>query len=518
MTEVHLAIYDLSMGMARNLSTQFLGPQHTIDIIPHTGLVVYGREYFFGRGIEWCTPEEFRASRGIHPVEVKLLGRTTTSRSEFEAWCLEQGRNGMFGVESYDLLSRNCNNFCQEAAIHGLRLSNGIPQWILDVPSKFLSSPMGMMMRPILEGMQLTNNAPTNAIRYGGAEAAGVHSVQHRAPPVLSANASAVNPWANLSSASNATLQEEEKVIVEGTPVLDKQTGPLLSTETGVVPACIAKLVAKQDDLPHSSRVNREEEQTSKLLTKLADPKASWTQGELQIVHQHLRSFIQHGVHLSFALMLLRLAVLKHPSCETPNREQCISTQLVAELLLAEDGENKLSLANQSMAFCVLSNAIGSNNEAPTWTRKKDGSGDSDMFLQAIDRALRCGDPTVDGSSSMAHVSLRQSAVAFLYNVARKVAEDGGNGGTEELSEAAMSILIGCIENIGEEKDVTTLKRRFLCLGQLLKSRKFGKTAAGLVGDLGLVDDGFCIAATDQDVNCLAKEVASLLSICKDDA
>eukprot|EP00527_Entomoneis_sp_CCMP2396_P008887 CAMPEP_0198146230 /NCGR_PEP_ID=MMETSP1443-20131203/28244_1 /TAXON_ID=186043 /ORGANISM="Entomoneis sp., Strain CCMP2396" /LENGTH=56 /DNA_ID=CAMNT_0043810117 /DNA_START=71 /DNA_END=237 /DNA_ORIENTATION=+ len=48
--EVHLAIYDLSHGMARNLSAQFLGSDHAIDVIPHSGLVVHGSEYFFGSG------------------------------------------------------------------------------------------------------------------------------------------------------------------------------------------------------------------------------------------------------------------------------------------------------------------------------------------------------------------------------------------------------------------------------------------------------------------------------------
>ena len=36
--DVDLAVYDLSRGMARNLSAQFLGPAHTIDLIPHTGI------------------------------------------------------------------------------------------------------------------------------------------------------------------------------------------------------------------------------------------------------------------------------------------------------------------------------------------------------------------------------------------------------------------------------------------------------------------------------------------------
>ena len=490
MAEVHLAIYDLSMGMARNLSAQFLGPAHTIDIIPHTALIVYGQEYFFGRGIEWCSPNEFRQTRGIHPIEVKLLGRTNKTQAEFEAWCAEQGRNGQFGVESYDLLTRNCNNFSNEAALHGLNLSTGIPQWILDVPSKFLSSPMGMMIRPILEGMQLSNNAPTN-MPHGGASRP-THTPVHHAPVTTPA----VNPWANIP---------KQPAKPAGTPMLDKQTGPLLSTETGVVSACIAKLVTKQDDLPHSSGVEADEEKTSDLLSKLADSKAVWTQDEIKVVHQHLRSFIENGVHLSFALMLLRLAVLKHPSFETPNKEQCASTKLAADLLL----EGKLSLANQSMAFCVLSNAIGSNNNVPSWM-KNDGE-DSEMFLQLIDVALKSCDSTVHGASTTPQTSLRQSTVAFLYNVSRKLAEGDGDG-TDELSEATMSILIGCTENIGDETDSTTLTRKYLCVGQLLRSKKFGKTAVGLVRDLGIVDEGFSSKATG-DVGALAAEVSSLLNV-----
>ena len=46
---VVLHVYDLSRGMARAMSQPLLG--FAVDIIPHTGLVVYGREYFFSGGI-----------------------------------------------------------------------------------------------------------------------------------------------------------------------------------------------------------------------------------------------------------------------------------------------------------------------------------------------------------------------------------------------------------------------------------------------------------------------------------
>ena len=312
------------------------------------------------------------------------------------------------------------------------------------------------------------------------------------------AAATAANPWTNISK------QSETKTLSR-TPTLDKQTGPLLSTETGVVPACIAKIVTKHDDLPHSSDVKEEEQQTAELLGKLANAQAKWTLEELKSVHQHLRSFIENGVHLSFALMLLRLAVLKHPRCETPNTEQCDSTRLVAELLL----EEKLSLANQSLAFCVLSNAVGSNNNIPSWL-KSDGK-ETDFFLQLIDVGLRKIDCTIDGSTTTAHVSLRQSAAAFLYNVTRRLAEGEGDG-INELSEASVSVLIGTLENIRDEQDATTLKRRYLCVGQLLRSKDFGQTAVSLVRDLGIVDGKIYHSNINDDTESLAKEVTSLLN------
>ena len=105
------------------------------------------------------SPHEFRATRNIQPIQILKLGVTSRTQRQFEDWCIAQG-NGRFSINSYDLLTRNCNNFSDEAARE--LVGKSIPSWILEVPQKFLSSPMGMMVRPLLEGMQMTNNAPTN--------------------------------------------------------------------------------------------------------------------------------------------------------------------------------------------------------------------------------------------------------------------------------------------------------------------------------------------------------------------
>ena len=431
-------------------------------------------------------------------------------------------------MESYDLLHRNCNNFSHEAAVEGLRLGSGVPQWILEVPRKFLSSPMGMVLRPMLEQMQLTNNAPTN---IGGGGSMGMPSSfsSNVAPsPSLTSSASvaAANPWANIPSDvpsmstpahNNQTTPDSKTNII--TPLLDKQTGPLLSTETGVVHACVSRLVPATT--PSPTDPNNSQQQQRDLLSKLSiAANASWTTSEINSVHRHLCSFIANGTNVSFALMLLRLVVLRQPSSsddEILDNESSI--KLVSSLLL--DDDKATNLATRSMAWCVLSNAAGSTNPPPCLSPS--GNNTHETLLPLIDAALSdCNPPSsTDVSTLQSNISLRQSASAFLYNVSRSLAGSnsannnaGDNSGNEELSEATMAILIGCLENIGEEKDAMTLTRRCMCLGQLLKARKYWRTAVELVRDLGLVDEvnAVCGGANGGEVDGLAKEVVLLLS------
>ena len=88
-TQVEVRAYDISMGMARTMSGM-VGLNY--DAIYHTGIHVFGKEYFFGggvgsgSGISSMPPRDFERSFNIRPIETIRMGTTTKTQSEFEAW------------------------------------------------------------------------------------------------------------------------------------------------------------------------------------------------------------------------------------------------------------------------------------------------------------------------------------------------------------------------------------------------------------------------------------------------
>ncbi|POM71330.1 Peptidase [Phytophthora palmivora] len=148
MTAVTLHVYDLSHGMAQQLSPALLGK--TIDGVWHTGVLVFGKEYFFGGGgIQAMAPELVVQRYGMQPLRTLPLGETSLSQQQFEQFLREN--SARFTDATYDLLRHNCNNFSDEVA--KFLVGSGIPQYILDLPNEALNSPFGAMLRPMLENM-----------------------------------------------------------------------------------------------------------------------------------------------------------------------------------------------------------------------------------------------------------------------------------------------------------------------------------------------------------------------------
>jgi hypothetical protein len=145
-TSVMVYLYDLSMGMARQFSGQFLGRQ--IDGIWHTAVVVYGREWFFGGGGIYDL-EPGQTPYGT-PVQTIDMGTTTISRELFIEMLADL--RGRYNMTSYDLIKNNCNNFTNDVVT--FLTGRPIPPFITGLPEEVLNTPLGAMFRPMVEQMQ----------------------------------------------------------------------------------------------------------------------------------------------------------------------------------------------------------------------------------------------------------------------------------------------------------------------------------------------------------------------------
>lgn len=434
MEEVHLAIYDLSGGMARNLSAQFLGPNHAIDMIPHTALLVFGKEYFFGGGIQAVDPYVFRSMRGIKPVQIQSLGTTRISQSEFENWC-NTTASTKFNAYSYDLLHNNCNNFTHYAAAEGLKLTRRIPEWILRVPQQFLSSPMGQMIRPMLEQMQITQTAPVQAF------------APPSTTPTVSSPETNVNPWANLGSSKSTTAETKPSPPMPS--VLEKFTKPMVSNDTQSIPLCVKKLSSKLDDDGKNALQNVADALQGK--NGLSNP---------SLVPKTVSNLLQIAMgdtaSTSFVLLFLRLVALKYPK----DIQECI--QWIEANLKNTKDEPWKNPTTRSLAYCVVSNVCSDNDVATGGL---------------VDPAL--------GDFYHYSVQVRQAASTYLYNYALSKSKQSTSN-----DDTMVSILCSSLENMVTEKDPTTQFRQLLVCGRLIFPINQGvnEIAKELVQDLGFVD------------------------------
>ena len=141
--------YDLTGGLAKNMSRSFIGKQ--IDGIWHTAVCVFGKEYFYGGGI--CIGEPKKTPYG-YPVKELDFGYTNKTQADLSAYI--KSINSQFTMSTYDVLRHNCNHFT-DAALFFL-VGKHLPDSILKQHEEILNTPMGQMVRPMLENMSRGGN------------------------------------------------------------------------------------------------------------------------------------------------------------------------------------------------------------------------------------------------------------------------------------------------------------------------------------------------------------------------
>ena len=141
--------YDLTQGMAKAMSRSFIGKQ--IDGIWHKAVCVFGKEYFYGGGI--CIGEPKKTPYG-YPVKEIDFGYTNKTQEDLTAYI--KSINSQFTINTYDVLNHNCNHFT-DAALFFL-VGKHLPNDILKQHEEILNTPMGQMVRPMLENMSRGGN------------------------------------------------------------------------------------------------------------------------------------------------------------------------------------------------------------------------------------------------------------------------------------------------------------------------------------------------------------------------
>ncbi|XP_030631197.1 desumoylating isopeptidase 1b [Chanos chanos] len=146
---VKLYVYDLSKGMARQLSPIMLGKQ--LDGIWHTSIIIHGEEFCFGgQGIMSCRPGGTVLGQ---PDSIVDLGNTEVTEDILMAYLSSLGES-TYRADSYNLFEHNCNTFSNELA--QFLTGRKIPSYITDLPSEVLATPFGQALRPVIDSMAIT--------------------------------------------------------------------------------------------------------------------------------------------------------------------------------------------------------------------------------------------------------------------------------------------------------------------------------------------------------------------------
>ncbi|KPA81084.1 glycosyl hydrolase-like protein [Leptomonas pyrrhocoris] len=191
LSTVSLYRYDLTQGMARNFGPMLLG--RPIEGIWHTSVVVFGREYYFDGGVGIVADPNPGRTRFGAPHRTEALGETAKRYEEFFAWTQRQRTSG-FGPGDYHLLNNNCNSFTDAASV--FLLGRHIPRDVLEMIPTLLSSPVGQMLRPMLE--QATSGGA------GGVAEQAVPLTQPPPPPFSFSSPSSATAAATAAAAAPA--------------------------------------------------------------------------------------------------------------------------------------------------------------------------------------------------------------------------------------------------------------------------------------------------------------------------
>lgn len=509
MSQVQLAVYDLTRGMARTMSQAILGQR--IDGIWHTGIVVFGYEYYFGGGIQKTAWGVFAQSNQLPPVQVLEMGNTTKTMQEFEAYLSTiQSR---FTMMTYDLIHNNCNNFAD--TICQFLVGNGIPNHIVDLPRIVFSTPGGAMLRPMIENMQanIRQQNGQGLDPFGGSAANNGRQFEQQLSESVT------------SLVMNIMLQNgEEAASTQGLQRANLDEKPLLSMDSGTIQAMEKMLhnLAGPDGIKGSALTEEEHNLLTAVVQKLlatGQSVQSLTSKELSNAEANKSFSIDeylffekllavHPKAQSASLFILRLMLLHDRTSDYSDIS--IIRELIRRLLgkpkQQSDCETSTGFASvpaHVMALCAISNLLSHERGLSTLYKlpispESMEEDTNNIIADADDNVLNDLVDVVLSGLANERAEVRQMSTTLAYNLTLactkdylpsgpwKTSTEESDSSSLELNAHALQLLCGCFEGILTEKDAMVRKRRLSIACRI--SRTFAVAAGSLMSDLGFAD------------------------------
>lgn len=139
---VYLYMYDLSKGFAQLLSPWVLGDG--LHHIWHTGVVVFGKEYFFAKDAVWDHPG--KTDFGVPTKEV-FIGYTLWGPAELHGFICNELKP-VFHRDTYDAIGNNCNHFADRLCMW--LTGNHVPEEVTLQTERLMKMAAVRALRPAL--------------------------------------------------------------------------------------------------------------------------------------------------------------------------------------------------------------------------------------------------------------------------------------------------------------------------------------------------------------------------------
>jgi hypothetical protein len=192
-------VYDISGGMAASSAVMMAGMN--MEFLPHTGIVVFGKEHSFTHEV---TTTEIGRSLPSPVKKVVKLGRTTKTKLELDAFL--ESLKPSWTTQSYFFLTNNSNHYA-DAVAKFLLDGVGLPTDLVSLQEQLNSNPQGRQLAQMMNMME----SSMRPMRQGGSALCPTGPIFHGGTPAGSASQGMMQSMMGAMGGQAAAAKEAER-------------------------------------------------------------------------------------------------------------------------------------------------------------------------------------------------------------------------------------------------------------------------------------------------------------------